>query len=781
MFQSFPHSVLLCALWLVCTIWIGCDRVTDKTTKSLNAEEVDRRLVPDEVSFNYHVRPILSDRCYACHGPDKAKIEAGLSLSNPKDAYLALGEHKNHFAIVPGSPKQSTLVDRIYADDESIAMPPPESNLTLDDYEREILVKWIEQGAKYEGHWSFAAVADPLLPEVAVTPFVKNGIDPFILSRIQKAKEQPAPPAKREILARRLSFDLTGLPPSIEDVASIVNDTSDQAYEALVDRLLGSDAYAENMTSIWLDVARYADTHGYQDDLERTMWPWRDWVLHAFRSNMPYDQFVKWQLAGDLLPNATKEQIIATGFNRNHKITQEGGVIPEEYRVEYVSDRTLTFGKAFLGLSVECAKCHDHKYDPISQKDYYSLFAFFNNVPEKGLIEEYGVTPEPFIELTKEEISEHLTFINNLDTVDKIELMVMKESPSPRKTFVLGRGAYDNPTEEVWPSAPHAVLNFDGYPADREGLADWLFDQKNPLTSRVMVNRLWMLCFGKGLVATPDDFGAQGALPSHPQLLDHLAYKFMQEGWDMKAMVKYIVMSGTYRQSSKSTDQQLENDPENSLYARGNRIRLSAEKIRDHVLASSGLLVAEVGGPSVKPYQPAGLWNEVAGGGGGPLFEYEIDEGDKQYRRSLYTFWKRTVPPPDMVTFDAVTRDFCMVNRETTSTPLQALVMMNSPQIIEGARNLAYRAISNNESLEDRIRFMFQLATSRDLNGDQLATLTDYFEAEKQHFETNQDDAQSFLSIGDSKQQDLLPKPELAAYAMLATAIFNLDESITRS
>jgi hypothetical protein len=431
---------------------------------------------------------------------------------------------------------------------------------------------------------------------------------------------------------------------------------------------------------------------------------------------MPYDQFVKWQLAGDLLPNATKEQIIATGFNRNHKITQEGGVIPEEYRVEYVSDRTLTFGKAFLGLSVECAKCHDHKYDPISQKDYYSLFAFFNNVPEKGLIEEYGVTPEPFIELTKEEISEHLTFINNLDTVDKIELMVMKESPSPRKTFVLGRGAYDNPTEEVWPSAPHAVLNFDGYPADREGLADWLFDQKNPLTSRVMVNRLWMLCFGKGLVATPDDFGAQGALPSHPQLLDHLAYKFMQEGWDMKAMVKYIVMSGTYRQSSKSTDQQLENDPENSLYARGNRIRLSAEKIRDHVLASSGLLVAEVGGPSVKPYQPAGLWNEVAGGGGGPLFEYEIDEGDKQYRRSLYTFWKRTVPPPDMVTFDAVTRDFCMVNRETTSTPLQALVMMNSPQIIEGARNLAYRAISNNESLEDRIRFMFQLATSRDLN-----------------------------------------------------------------
>jgi len=382
-------------------------------------------------------------------------------------------------------------------------LPQAESNLTLDDYERAVLKKWIEQGAKYESHWSFSPVVNPGQPEVAASPFLKNDIDPFILEKISKANTQPSPFASKEILARRLSFDLTGLPPSVEEIQAFVNDSTESAYESMVERLLASDAYAENMTAVWLDVARYADTHGYQDDLERTMWPWRDWVLHAFRQNMPYDQFVKWQLAGDLLPNASKEQIIATGFNRNHKITQEGGVIPEEYRVEYVSDRTLTFGKAFLGLSVECAKCHDHKYDPISQKDYYSLFAFFNNVPEKGLIEEYGATPEPFIELTKEEISEQLTFIHNLDTADRIELMVMQESKTPRKTFILGRGAYDNPTEEVEPST-----------TDREGLAKWLFNEKNPLTSRVMVNRLWMLCFGKGLVATPDDL----ALPARRTL-----------------------------------------------------------------------------------------------------------------------------------------------------------------------------------------------------------------------------------------------------------------------
>ncbi len=772
--------VLFASLALVVSIF-GCQQPSAPSSENSEESSWDQNLLPETISFNYHVKPILSDRCYVCHGPDKAKIEAGLSLSNPAGALIALGDQQDHYAIVPGHPEQSTLLDRIFSKEEAFMMPPPASNLSLNDYERAVLKRWIEQGAKYEDHWSFQPLREPTVPTVKHKTFVKNSTDHFILQKLEAVGESPAPEAQRALLIRRLSFDLTGLPPSLEEIEMFVNDPFEKAYEQAVDHYLSTDAYAENMTASWLDVARYADTHGYQDDLERVMWPWRDWVLHAFRNNMPYDQFIQWQLAGDLLPNATKEQLIATGFNRNHKITQEGGVIPEEYRVEYVSDRTMTFGKAFLGLSVECAKCHDHKYDPISQQDYYRLYSFFNNVPEKGLIEEYGKTPEPFITLTKEEIAEQLTFINNLDTLEQIELMVMQETKEPRPTYVLGRGAYDNPQEEVFPSAPEAVLSFRGFVKNRKGLADWLFAKENPLTARVMVNRLWLMCFGQGLVSTPDDFGAQGALPSHPALLDHLAYKFQQEDWDMKNILKLIVMSATYRHSSIATAAQLERDPENSLYGRGSRIRLSAEKIRDHVLASSGLLVREIGGPSVKPYQPEGLWEEVVGGGGGSTATYEIDVGAKQYRRSLYIFWKRTVPPPDLVTFDAVTRDFCMVSRETTSTPLQALVMMNSPQVIEGARNLAYRAIKARGQLEQRISFMYQLVTSRTPSPAQMTQLKAYFEAEQQQFELEPETAAAFLEIGDSQQQDLLTKPELAAYAMLATAIFNLDESITRS
>ncbi|MTB51702.1 PSD1 and planctomycete cytochrome C domain-containing protein [Lewinella sp. W8] len=737
--------------------------------------------IPEVISFNYHVRPILSDRCYACHGPDRAKIEAGLSLSHAAGATLPLGEQQDHFAIVPGDVAASTLVDRIYATDPTIVMPPPESNLRLEEYEKAILKKWIEQGAAYEDHWSFQPLTDPALPAVAATDFVRNGIDHFILSKIEAAGLSPSPEAEKELLIRRLAFDLTGLPPSPEEIDRFLGDTGPDAYAQLVDRYLSGPAYAENMAAQWMDVARYADTHGYQDDLERVMWPWRDWVIHAFRENMPYDQFVGYQLAGDLLPDATLEQKIATGFNRNHKITQEGGVIPEEYRVEYVADRTQTFGKAFLGLSVECAKCHDHKYDPISQEDFYSLFAFFNNVPEKGLIETYGATPEPFITLTAREIEERLHFINNLDSVPRIELMVMEEQPTPRTTFVLGRGAYDNPQRAVRPNVPASVLPFGDRPANRRGLSDWLFDPDNPLTARVMVNRLWMMCFGRGIVSTPDDFGAQGALPTHPELLDHLASRFVESGWDMKAMLRYIVSSATYRQSSRTTAAQRARDPENILYARGERRRLSAEKIRDHFLASSGLLVRQVGGPSVKPYQPEGLWREVIGGGGGSTARYEMDRGDKQYRRSLYTFWKRTVPPPDMITFDANTRDFCMVNRETTSTPLQALVMMNSPQVIEAARNLAYQSIERHASVTDRITFMYLAATSRHPDPATLDRLQEYYQTELAALATDEAEAVGLLETGDAPQRDLLPAPEMAAHTLVAMAIYNLDESISRS
>lgn len=758
---------------------LGCK--TDQSTSVVTDEIAHSKIIPEIISFNYHVRPILSDRCFKCHGPDKAKIEAGLSLNSKEDALIALGDKKDHYAIIPGDVENSTLISRLYTEDESKLMPPPESNLIVEEYEKEILKRWIEQGAKWEQHWAFNKVSDSKHPKVKNSDFVSNPIDNYILSKIEKNNLQHAQKADKEYLIRRASFDITGLPPSIEDVASFLNDESENAYEKVVDKYLDSEAYAENMTGLWLDVARYADTHGYQDDLERIMWPWRDWVIHAFKQNMPYDQFVEWQLAGDLLPNPTREQLIATGFNRNHKITQEGGVIPEEYRVEYVSDRTMTFGKAFIGLTVECAKCHDHKYDPISQKEYYSLYSFFNNVPEKGLIEAYGATPEPYITLTKEEIASQLTFIQNLDTLETIKLMVMEEDPTLRKSYVLARGAYDQPTEEVTPTTPESILPFDGYQKNRKGLSDWLFNKENPLTSRVMVNRLWLMCFGKGLVSTPDDFGGQGSLPSHPELLDHLAYKFMDEDWDIKAMLKYIVMSSTYQQSSKSTQEQQESDLENMLYARGSRVRLSAEKIRDLTLKSSGLMIDQVGGPSVKPYQPEGLWKEVVGGGGGADFGYVIDEGDKQYRRSLYTFWKRTVPPPDMMTFDAVTRDFCMVSRETTSTPLQALVMLNSPQVIEASRNLAYQAIREVDGEDQRITYMFKSTTSRNPSDKELDKMIMYLNAEKKKFEEAPDDADAYLSIGDSPQQDLLPNPEMAAYATVANVIYNLDESITRS
>lgn len=733
------------------------------------------------VDFNFHVKPILSDRCFKCHGPDENVREAGLRFDTKEGMFAALGDQKDHFAIVPGDVKKSTLIDRIFTENPDDVMPPPESNLTLDDYEKKILKKWIEQGADWKRHWSFLPMEKPDIPEITNTTWAKNEIDHFVLAKLEKAQILPSQSASKTSLLRRVTFDLTGLPPTVEELANFEKDESPDAFEKAVDRLLNSAAYAENMCAKWLDLARYADTHGYQDDLERVMWPWRDWVIHAFEKNMPYDEFVKWQLAGDLLPNPTKEQLIATAFNRNHKITQEGGVIPEEYRVEYVSDRTQTFGTAFLGLTFECAKCHDHKYDPLSQKDYYSLYSFFNNVPEKGLIQPYGAIPEPYITLSQKEVEENLSFINNLDTMESIPLMVMKEMDTTRQAYILDRGAYDKPTEPVKPTTPAAILDFDEQlPQNRLGLADWLFEKDNPLTARVTVNRLWQQCFGKGIVATSYDFGNQGSLPSHPELLDFLAIKLQEEGWDLKAILKYIVSSATYQQSTRVSPKMLERDPENLLLARAPRLRLSAEMIRDHALAVSGLLQPIIGGPSVKPYQPEGLWQETTGGGGGSTSKYVPDEGEKLYRRSMYTFWKRTVPPPSMMTFDAASRDFCMVQRETTSTPLQALVMLNDPQIVEASRVLAYRAIEKAESLENRIQFIFELATSRKPSEEELQNLKSFFEEELARFEAQPKEAENFLQIGAYEQKELLEPSEMAAYAIVANAVFNLDETITR-
>ncbi len=763
-------------------LFIGLMACMHTDTESSSHQGLTKKDLPNRIDFNLHIKPILSDRCFKCHGPDESKVEAGLAFHTKEAAFVALGENADRFAIVPGDAQASHLLQRIYSDDSDQMMPPPESNLSLTEYEKELLKQWIVQGAEWKEHWAFLVPVQPEIPKVEASFNANNEIDHFIFSKLSEQNLNPSEPASPEKLIRRLSFDLRGLPPELEDIQSFQENPSEDNYQRIVEKYLDSWAHAERMCNEWLDLARYADTHGYQDDLERIMWPWRDWVLHAFKKNMPYDQFVTWQLAGDLLPDATKEQIIATAFNRNHKITQEGGVISEEYRLEYVTDRTNTFGAAFLGLTFECAKCHDHKYDPISQREYFQVFGYFNNVDEVGLIEPYGAIPEPYITLSDKEMEETLHFINNLDSLKEIPLMVMKDLEKPRKTHILNRGLYDQPQEEVEPQTPtFGILETTNYDKTRKGLAQWLFNEKNPLTARVVVNRLWQQIFGRGIVSTVNDFGNQGALPTHPELLDFLAIKLMEEGWDVRKMIKYMVSSSTYRQSSKASPQLLEKDPENKWLARISSTRLSAEMIRDHALSISGLMVSEIGGPSVKPYQPEGLWNEVTGGGGGTTAKYVQDEGSKNYRRSMYTFWKRTVPPPNMITFDAPSRDLCTVKRETTSTPLQALVLMNDPQFLETSRALAIRALEEKEGKpSEAIQFMFKLATSRSADKEELTVLVGLFEEERNNFEAHPEELDDFLGTQSIAKANAKEQSTLAAMIYLANTIFNLDETIRK-
>jgi len=727
--------------------------------------------LPEAIDYIFDVKPILSDRCYLCHGPDEGTREANLRLDTKEGAYAAIKGSIDRFAIVPGDTISSVMVHRINAIDSEKIMPPESSNLSLNDYEKKVLTKWIEQGAVWKDHWAFVAPKKSKVPEIENNNLVANEIDNFILQKLKQKGLSFSEQANKEKLIRRVYFDLSGLPPSIEDIDKFLNDNSENAYEKVVDELLNSPRYGEHMTSSWLDVSRYSDTHGYQDDLERVMWPWRDWVISAFNRNIPYDDFIKWQLAGDLLPDANLEQVLATGFNRNHKITQEGGVIDEEYRVEYVLDRTNTVSKSLLGLTMECAQCHDHKYDPISQKEYFSFYSFFNKVKEKGLMD-YGEIPEPNIKITQKEIDEILTFINKPDSIPEIDLMVMRDDAPNRKTYVLKRGIYDAYGEEVEPTTPKAVLTFDGYKKDRLGLANWFFDDENTLTARVAVNRLWQQVFGTGIVASSSDFGNQGALPSHPELLDWLAITFREDGWDMKKMMKRMVMSNAYQQTSKTTPELLEIDPYNKWLARSSRDRLTAEMIRDNALAVSGLLVEKIGGPSVKPYQPEGLWAETTSGQG--LTEYIMDSGENLYRRSLYTFWKRTVPPPAMLTFDAATRDFCTVERQKTSTPLQALVMLNDPQLIEASSVLALQMLKK-ESLSDeqRIQTIFRKITSRSPETSELENLMNFLRTS----ETSYDETKTIQLKEKSKD---ISEEKLYAFRTLTSLIFNLDEAIVK-
>ncbi len=767
--------IVLTLLVVITLAWLGCINSSGNAAGSL----------PDKVSYNFHVRPILSDKCFKCHGPDVNKREAGLRLDIPDSAFAPLKETRGAFALVPFKPEESELYKRITSTDSAYQMPTPDSHLgLLSAQEIGIFKKWISQGAKYEPHWAFVKPVKAPLPSIKNKALAKNEIDYFIMAKQEQAGLVQNEEADKERLLKRASLDLTGLPPSEKLMDGMIANKNVNAYEAAVDGLLNSPAYGEKMALHWLDIARYSDSYGYQDDNVRTQWAWRDWVIYAFNKNLPYNQFLTWQVAGDLLPNSTKEQILATAFFRNHKYTEEGGVIPEEYRIEYIIDKTKTFGKGILGLTVECAQCHDHKYDPISQKDYYQLFAFFNNTKEVGYegdVSQSKPAKNPILTISDAEAKSMLSFINKKDT-GNLMISVMGENDTMRKSYILNRGVYNNPTTQVYPAALKSVMPFDTThnARNRLGLASWTANKNNPLTARVFVNHIWQEIFGRGLVKTSGDFGMQGELPSHPELLDWLAVDFMEHGWDIKRLMKQVVMSATYRQSAKIKEENHKKDPENIYLTHAPRIKVKAEFVRDIILFSSGLLVNTIGGPSVKPYQPKGLW-EMASSGRGELATYKQDKGEALYRRGMYTFIKLTVPPPGMIVFDASNRDQCEVKRSQTNTPLQALMMMNDPTVLEASRVLAQTLMKENISAEEKIKKAFHRIISRVAGSKENSILKTYYDDQLKEFQQKHLDAKATLAAGEFPFDKSVEINATAALMKVINMIYNMEEAITKT
>lgn len=736
------------------------------------------------ISYNKDIRPILSDKCFSCHGPDVTKMKAGLRLDKAETALAELSKNKGHFAIVPGSPEKSELIRRIESTDPNVIMPQPESHLAkLTPEEINIFKRWIKEGAKYEKHWSFVAPIKTSLPKIENDDWVKNEIDYFIAEKMEEKNLSPNQIAEKENLIKRAFIDLTGLPPSYTDLQNWRNNNTTNWYSQLMDQLMRKPAYGEKMSLLWLDLARYADSYGYQDDNIRTQWPWRDWVIKAFNKNIHYDEFLMQQIAGDLMPNNNKENILATAFWRNHKYTEEGGVIEEEYRVTNNIDKTRTYGKAILGVTIECAQCHDHKYDPFSAKDYYQLYAFFNISKEKGYEGDVSIsTPAktPKLYITAEDRKNIFAYLNTKDT-GKMEVSVMGDTNRP--TYLLSRGRYDAPAELVKPAAIESIMPFDTtkYERNRLGLAKWTVNKKNPLTARVFVNFIWQDIFGKGLVKTSGDFGLQGELPTHAELLDWLAVDFMEHQWDIKYLVKKIMSSATYMQSSIISKKHLEKDPENNYYARSSRIRLKAEFIRDWVLSTSGLLNTSIGGPSVKPYQPKGVWESTTSGRG-QLAAYKQDHGEALYRRGMYTFIKLTAPPPSMMLFDASNRDQCEAKRSTTNTPLQALNMLNDPTVLEASRVLAQKLSAENLTVEEKIKKAFELILIRQPKSSEANKLIKYFENQEAYYKANKLLVKKTITTGEfNNQLKMKNEPEVAALMKLCLLLYNLDETITKS
>lgn len=837
--------------WIAaCCLLAGCGLSLPEEVETAYAQ------LPETIDFNFHVRPILSDRCFPCHGPDEKSRKADLRL-DVEEQILAKTAEGETFPVVPGVPGKSAVIGRILHHDPEVVMPPPDSKLALTDVEKATLIKWIEQGAQWKKHWAFIPPQKSALPEVRERSWPRNEVDYFVLSKLESQGLDPSSEAEKETLIRRVSFDLTGLPPTLAEIEDFTADEAENAYEKLVDRLLASPRYGERWTWEWLDVARYADTDGFQGDPTRTMWPWRDWIIQAFNDNMPYDEFTVKQLAGDLLAAPAGQDILATAFNRNHTYNGEGGRIPEETRVENVFDRVETVGTAWLGLTLNCCRCHDHKFDAITQKEYYQLFDYFNQTSEEGKTGSGGRVP-PLLNLSpvedKQEVEKLKAYVQKVaDRVEKAELtqfprapglpasqspkadevtgknfnalasapvnrnpyqlnalytyfesrdasyagllkqlitskenlqaqvsksiqvMVMDQMDTARATFVLERGTYSKPLEQVSMNVPAVLPSLPpGAEPNRLALAKWLVAKENPLTARVTVNRYWQAFFGNGIVRTIEDFGVQGALPVHPELLDWLAVDFQENGWNLKALFKKIVMSATYRQSSIVSEEMLKTDPENRYLARATRLRLPAWMIRDQALYISGLMVDDLGGAPVKPYQPPGIWEEATFG----KIKYQQDHGDALYRRTLYTFWRRIVGPTNL--FDNASRRICSVKALHTNTPMHALTTLNDVSYMEAARVLAERVLITENTDKDRLAYAFELATARKPVAAEFDILENRLTQLRSEYAAAPEEAKKITSAGECRRNETLDLIDLASYTVLSSLILNLDETITR-
>ena len=743
------------------------------------------------VSFNRDIRPILSDNCFSCHGPDASHRQADLRLDMRDDAVTA-------GAIVPGKPAESTLVSRINATDSDELMPPPESHKKLDAKQKELLARWIEEGAEYRKHWAYEQ------PVKVAVPAGTNGVDHLVRKRLAEVGLAPSPEADRRTLIRRLSLDLLGLPPTPDEVAAFVADTRPDAYVLLVDRLLASPHYGEQMAIGWLDVVRFADTIGYHSDNARNVWPYRDWVIRSFNANQPFDEFTIHQVAGDLVPDANQETRVGSGFNRLLLTTEEGGAQAKDYEARMLTDRVRAIGAAWLGQTTGCAQCHDHKFDPFTARDFYSLGAFFADIQEPiiGRREEGMIvgTPEEHKRLADLDaaLADAKKKFDAIVSNDQRKVLVKAEedrkefydplvkclvsvqAATPRTVRILPRGNWMDETGEVMKPAFPAYLPqpaIEGREPNRLDLAQWLVSRDNPLTARVVMNRLWKQFFGTGLSKVLDDVGAQGEPPANPELLDWLACEFMDSKWNMKHMVRTIVTSDAYKQTSVATPQLVAADPYNRELARQSTFRVDAECVRDAALSVSGLLVPTIGGPSVKPYQPDGYWENL----NFPVRTYPNDTGEKQYRRGLYTWWQRSFLHPSMLAFDAPSREECCAERNRSNIPQQALVLLNDPSYVEAARSLAARILKEcNGSPEERMAWAWRQVLQRLPRVEEMETVMPLVRTHIEHYKADPAAAESLLKTGLTAVPADVDKTELAAWTHVARVLLNLHETITR-